>query len=46
VGQGFVDIAAQEPGRETGQVYNLLKGKRLFRGILKMTYTRMTHRLS
>jgi NAD(P)-dependent dehydrogenase (short-subunit alcohol dehydrogenase family) len=46
VGQGFVDIAAQEPGRVTGQDYNLLKGKRLFRGILKMTYARMTHRLS
>jgi NAD(P)-dependent dehydrogenase (short-subunit alcohol dehydrogenase family) len=46
VGQGFVDIAAQEPGRVTGQVYNLLHGKRLFRGILKMTYARMTHKLN
>lgn len=45
VGQGFVDIAAQEPGRETGQVYNLLHGRRLSRGILKMTYARMTRRL-
>ncbi|MHB8106948.1 MAG: SDR family NAD(P)-dependent oxidoreductase [Candidatus Cryosericum sp.] len=45
VGQGFVDIAAQEPGRETGHVYNLLRGKRLSRGILKMTYARITHRL-
>jgi len=45
VGQGFVDIAAQEPGKVTGQVYNLLHGKRLFRGILKMTYARTTHKL-
>jgi glucose 1-dehydrogenase len=45
VGQGFVDVAAQEPGRVTGRVYNLLHGKRLSRGILKITYARMTHRL-
>ena len=45
VGEGFVDIAAQEPGNVTGQLYNLLHGKRLFRGILKMTYARMTHKL-
>ena len=46
VGQGFVDIAAQEPGKVTGQVYNLLHGKRLVRGILKMTYARMTRKLN
>jgi len=45
VAQGFVDIAAQEPGKVTGQLYNLLHGKRLVRGILKMTYAHMTHKL-
>lgn len=45
VGQGFVDVAAQEPGRVTGQVYKLLHGRRLSRGILKMMYARLTHTL-
>jgi len=45
VGQGFVDIAPQEPGKVTGQLYSLLHGKRLFRGILKMTHARMTDKL-
>ncbi len=45
VEQGFVDIAAQQPGKVTGHLYNLLRGKRLVRGILKMTRARMTHKL-
>jgi NAD(P)-dependent dehydrogenase (short-subunit alcohol dehydrogenase family) len=45
VGQRFVDIVAQEPGKVTGHIYNLLQGRRLARGILKMTYARVTHKL-
>ncbi|HEY5001040.1 MAG TPA: hypothetical protein VII15_04305, partial [Candidatus Cryosericum sp.] len=45
VGKGFVDIAMQEPGKVTGHLYNLLHGKRLVRGILKMTRARMAHEL-
>ena len=35
------EIAAQEPGKVTGKSYSLLKGKRLFRGILLMMWYRM-----
>ncbi len=42
VGRRFVEIAAQQPGRSTGQVYNLFSGARLMRGIIKL----MGYRLS
>jgi NAD(P)-dependent dehydrogenase (short-subunit alcohol dehydrogenase family) len=46
VGQEFVDLVAQEPGQVTGHIYSLLHGRRLARGILKMTYARVTHKLN
>ncbi len=33
VGKACADIAAQEPGKDTGKIYSLLRGKRLLRGI-------------
>lgn len=45
VGRAFVEIAAQEPGRVTGKTYSLIGGWRLVRGILLMTWYRMTGRL-
>lgn len=46
VAKGFIDILAQEPAHSNGHVYNLLHGRRLTRGILKMMSARMTHKLS
>ncbi len=40
VGRAFVDIAAQEPGRTTGKLYNLFGGTRLVRGMGKLTWYR------
>lgn len=45
VARVFVQLAAQEPGRETGKVYSLLKGPRLARGIGLMLWYRLTGRL-
>jgi NAD(P)-dependent dehydrogenase (short-subunit alcohol dehydrogenase family) len=40
VGRFFVPILAQEPGRVTGEVYNVLAGPRLWRGIAKLMWYR------
>ncbi len=45
VGRLFVEIAAQEPGKETGRVYSLFKGGRLLRGIALLMWYRMTGRI-
>ncbi|MGI5837610.1 MAG: SDR family NAD(P)-dependent oxidoreductase [Chloroflexota bacterium] len=41
----FVEIAAQQPGRETGKVYSLFKGWRMIRGIALLTWYRATGKL-
>jgi len=40
VGRLFVDIASQQPGRETGKVYSLFKGWRMMRGIAMLMWYR------
>jgi NAD(P)-dependent dehydrogenase (short-subunit alcohol dehydrogenase family) len=42
VGEFFVRVAAQKPGRVTGKTYSLLKGLRLARGIGLIMYYRIT----
>jgi hypothetical protein len=36
------EIAAQQPGRSTGKVYNLFSGARLVRGMVKLVGYRLT----
>jgi short-subunit dehydrogenase len=42
VGEFFAEISAQQPGKVTGKIYSLLKGRRLTRGIGLMMYYRVT----
>lgn len=41
VARFFVKIASQNPGEKTGKIYSLMKGRRLVRGILLMTWYRI-----
>ena len=41
----FVDIAAQEPGKETGHIYSLLKGKRMMTAMGKLAWYRATGKI-
>ncbi len=45
VGKAFVDIAMQEPGKETGKIYSLVKGLRLLRGIALLIWYRKTGKI-
>ncbi len=45
VGDFFVQLAAQEPGKITGKNYNLLKGFRLFRGIVLISWFKLTGKI-
>ena len=45
VAQLFVEIAAQQPGKETGKVYSLFKGWRLARGIGLLLWYRATGKI-
>jgi len=45
VGRRFVEIAAQQPGRSTGKVYNLFGGGRLVRGMVKLIGYRLTGKI-
>lgn len=45
VGRLLVDIAAQQPGKETGKFYSLFKGRRLLRGIALLSWYRLTRRI-
>jgi glucose 1-dehydrogenase len=42
VGRRVAEIAAQQPGRSTGKVYNLFSGARLVRGMVKLVGYRLT----
>lgn len=44
-GAGCAEILGQEPGRETGKTYSMLRGGRLVRGIAKLMWWRMTGRM-
>ncbi len=41
----FVDIASQDPGRETGKVYTLFKGKRMMKAMGLLAYYRATGKI-
>ena len=45
VGKSFADIVAQEPGKDTGKTYSLLRGKRLMRGIGLMIWYRLSGKM-
>jgi len=45
VGSSFVKIAAQKPGKVSGKNYSLLKGWRLFRGICRISWYRVTGKI-
>jgi len=45
VGSKAVDVLAQEPGRVSGKTYNILKGTRLIRGIVLMSWWGMTGKM-
>ena len=45
VGRAFVKIAAQKPGKVSGKNYSLLKGWRLFRGICRISWYRVTGKI-
>lgn len=45
VGRETVPVLAQEPGRRTGKVYNLLRGMRLARGIALMSWWGMSGKM-
>jgi len=45
VGKSFADIVAQEPGKDTGKTYSLLRGKRLMRGIGLMICYRLSGKM-
>lgn len=40
VGKAFVDIVAQEPGKEMGNIYSLVRGLRLMKGIAMLMWYR------
>jgi short-subunit dehydrogenase len=42
VGKNFAEIAAQEPGKKTGKIYNFIGGLRRLRGVFKMMIAGMT----
>lgn len=41
----FVDVAEQEPGKETGKIYSLFKGRRLMKGMGMLAYYRATGKI-
>ena len=41
----FVDIATQDPGKETGKVYTLFKGKRVLKAMGMLAYYRATGKI-
>ncbi|PKQ36851.1 MAG: hypothetical protein CVT59_10715 [Actinobacteria bacterium HGW-Actinobacteria-1] len=45
VGREAAALLAKEPGRETGRIYSLLKGRRLARGIALMSWYGMTGKM-
>lgn len=45
VGESCADIITQEPGKETGKTYSLLRGKRLARGIGLMIWYRLSGKI-
>ena len=45
VGELCADIAAQEPGKDTGKTYSLLRGTRLMRGIALMIWYRLSGKM-
>ena len=45
VGPFVAGIAAQEPGKETGKLYSLFKGRRMMRGIALLTWFRATGKI-
>ncbi|NLY90110.1 MAG: SDR family oxidoreductase [Firmicutes bacterium] len=45
VGEFFVRLAAQKPGKVTGKIYSLLSGFRLLRGIGLITWYRLTGKI-
>ncbi|MBA7587653.1 Short-chain reductase protein NovJ [subsurface metagenome] len=45
VGKLCADIAAQEPGKDTGKTYSLLRGTRLMRGITLMVWYRLSGKM-
>jgi short-subunit dehydrogenase len=45
VGKFFVELASQQPGKETGNNYSLLKGFRLIRGITLITWYKITGKI-
>jgi len=46
VGERTVPILAQEPGKKTGQIHNLIGGPRMARGIAQMIWLRTTGKMS
>ncbi|MCL6472264.1 MAG: SDR family oxidoreductase [Firmicutes bacterium] len=44
-GKAFVDIVAQEPGKETGNIYSLVRGLRLMKGIALLMWYRRTGKI-
>jgi len=46
VGARTVPILAQEPGKQTGQIHNLIGGPRMARGIAQMIWLRSTGKMS
>jgi len=45
VGKVCADIVAQEPGKDTGKTYSLLRGTRLIRGIALMIWYRLSGKM-
>jgi glucose 1-dehydrogenase len=45
VGKLCVEIAAQEPGKDTGKTYSLLRGTRLMKGIALMIWYRLSGKM-
>ncbi len=45
VGKSCADIVAQEPGKDTGKTYSLLRGTRLIRGIGLMIWYRLSGKM-
>jgi hypothetical protein len=45
VGKLCADIVAQEPGKNTGKTYSLLRGTRLIRGIGLMIWYRLSGKM-
>jgi len=45
VGKSCAAILTQEPGKDTGKTYSLLRGKRLLRGIGLMIWYRLSGKM-